>query len=205
MKRRILRTYVILFSLLCIMAVSGPVSAAAGPSNCFVDPAWLEEVSNPLITDEIRTYVEDVFESVTDESMDPEEKLWAVFSHLADREEYPYIQKRIPHYTEEDWPVVYADDMIEDGGSTCQGLSSILGYEAKLCGFSDVYWCANRYHAWVDIDGKIYDPVFRDSTFHTLVYGWTYDQGSENDWLGAGYEETSAYDGTYMHLKVPEI
>ena len=159
-----------------------------------------------LINDVIAAYAREVFASCTDEDMTPAEKVEAAFDYIADRDNFSYDLNRMPYYYEEDWPMIYAEDMRTLGASTCQGMAALFGYVARLCDYSDeIYWCCNPYHAWVEIDGCIYDPVFLESTHQTLVYGWTYAEGTDNDQLGAGYEDLSAYNGTYQYIKVPEF
>ncbi|MBQ9030908.1 MAG: peptidoglycan-binding protein [Parasporobacterium sp.] len=159
------------------------------------------------LTEDIDAYMKNLVASVTTEDMTPAEKLWATFSYIADRGNYPYIQNRIPYYRGEDWPVVYAHDMMYLGGSYCHGYSSLFGYAAVLSGYDNVHWAQNGYHAWVDIDGLVYDPVFRDSSYNTLVYGWTYDKAiANNGFLGAGFEYMDSSDeGSYRFIKAPNF
>lgn len=157
------------------------------------------------LTEDIAEYMKNLVNSVTDSSMTKEEKLWATFNYIADRGNYPYLQNRIPYYRGEDWPVVYAHDMMYLGGSYCHGYASLFGYAATLSGYSDVHWAQNGYHAWVDVDGLVYDPVFRDSSYNTLVYGWTYEQAIANNGnLGAGFDYPGG-EGTYQFIKAPQF
>jgi len=157
------------------------------------------------LTEDIAQYMKELVNSVTNDDMTKEEKLWAMFSYIADRNNYPYMQNRIPYYRGEDWPVVYAHDMMYLGGSYGHGYAALFGYAAVLCGYTDVHWAQNGFHAWVDIDGLVYDPVFRDSSYATEVYGWTYEVAiSQNGFLGAGYEYPSG-EGTYRFIRVPEF
>ena len=75
----------------------------------------------------------------------------------------------------------------------------MIGYDTH-----DIHWVSNGFHAWVDIDGLIYDPVFTNSSYHTTVYGYTYAQGQSAN-LGAGFEHMEGQEGTFRYIRVPRI
>ena len=81
-----------------------------------------------------------------------------------------------------------------------------FGYAASMIGYDshDIHWVSNGYHAWVEIDGLIYDPVYKDSSYHREVFGYTYFQG-ESAGLDAGYKQMADSDGTYQYIRVPRI
>ena len=142
-----------------------------------------------------------LFYEITTPEMSREEKLRACFYYMASADNWTHIRKRVPHVQGNGWNLVYAMDMIEDGGSVCHGFSSIFGLLVKLCGY-DPYWCYNRnYHSWVEIDGLVYDPFCLEiSVMKTLIYGYTYEQVS---W--AGYYDTSIHEETWRHFPVPSF
>ena len=89
-----------------------------------------------------------------------------------------------------------------------QANCALFGYAASMIGYDshDIHWVSNGYHAWVDIDGLIYDPSYTESSYNTLVYGYTYLQGERaSAFLGAGYSQMTDLDGTYQYIRVPRI
>lgn len=155
--------------------------------------------------DTVVKYAKSIFDKVTNSSMTKEQKLRACFNYVADPANFTGKGKRIPYYKGNDWPIVYANDMRTDGGSTCHGFSALFGYLAGMCGYNNVHWCEHDWHAWVDIDGRIYDPIFwKVSNYKTEVYGITYATGQAWD-LGAGYRNLSGEAGTWMYIKVPQF
>ena len=112
---------------------------------------------------------------------------------------------RIPSYNGDDWPLVYAVDMM-NGGSDSHGTAALFGYAASMIDYDshNIHWCNNGLHAWVEIDGLIYDPVYMDSPYHRAVFGYTYHEGQAAD-LGAGYEQMANFSGTFRYIQVPRI
>ena len=103
-----------------------------------------------------------------------------------------------------DWPLVYAMDMCTDGGSDCHGFTALYGYLARMIGYDNIYWNQVGTHAWLEIDGLIYDPVYVESSYRLTIFGWTYEEAYEvSDWIGAGYVYFGADNGTYNCIRVP--
>lgn len=151
-------------------------------------------------------YAKSVFEAATNPGMTNYEKLTACFNYMTDGTHFWGGRGRVPYYTAIDWPIEYTNDMARDHSSTCHGFSALFGYLASMCGYNNVHWCCHNYHAWVDIDGLIYDPIFvLNPTYgNARVFGITYATGIA--WgLGAGYMDVSGYGGTYMYIKVPQF
>ena len=161
--------------------------------------------SSPLVTPEVVEHVRGIVENVVTPDMTPNEKLWAVFNYIGDRSVYPYMMNRIPSYNGDDWPLVYAVDMM-NGGSDSHGTAALFGYAASMIDYDshNIHWCNNGLHAWVEIDGLIYDPVYMDSPYHRAVFGYTYHEGQAAD-LGAGYEQMAYFSGTFRYIQVPRI
>lgn len=83
---------------------------------------------------------------------------------------FPYRQyrtmraakKRYPN----DWDVVFANDIFKKHKGCCASESCAFAYIAKVCGYEKVTICSDAnslVHVWVDIDGRLYDPLFAES------------------------------------------
>ena len=73
-----------------------------------------------------------------------------------------------------DWDSTFANDIFDKGSGCCASLACAFAYMAKACGYQKVTICSDTEHAWVDIDGRLYDPLFaRDRNF-SLNYNAAY-------------------------------
>ena len=68
------------------------------------------------------------------------------------------------------WPAVYANDHFKNGKGNCISDAAAFAYLAKAIGYKDVYVCTDSKtegcHAWCEIDGKVYDPLFAQTKAH---------------------------------------
>ena len=138
------------------------------------------------------------FEAVaeaTDPGMTMYEKLWACFNYA--KTAYAEYQPRYPHYTEVDWPVLYANDMFVRGGGNCFSYAAAFAYMAKAIGYEDVYCCNSGGHGWAEIDGLVYDPEWSRS--HS---GYSYFGMSYYDSCDVNYRQAISYGLDWMHVKI---
>ena len=68
-------------------------------------------------------------------------------------------KKRYPN----DWDVVFANDILKEHKGCCASEACAFAYIAKVCGYERVTICSDSGHAWVDINGRIYDPLFAEA------------------------------------------
>ena len=94
-------------------------------------------------------------ERCTNASMTKEQKLRAAFNHI--RDDFREYNPRIPHMKRVGWETIYADDVFIGRGGNCLSYAAAFAFMAKAIGYENVYAC-NRGHAWVEIDGRVYDP-----------------------------------------------
>ena len=156
--------------------------------------------SAALVTGGIASHVQNIIANATNDSMSQDQKLQAVYDYIANRSHYTYSMDRIPPYTGVDWPVVYANDMINNGHGDCHGMAALFGYAAKMLGY-DAYWCNSSAHSWVEINGRIYDPLAPGSSSHATVFGWTHDQ-AESSGIDINYEHVEDQGGTFRYIPV---
>ncbi len=83
---------------------------------------------------------------------------------------FPYRQYRSMQAAKkkypDDWDVVFANDIFKKHKGCCASESCAFAYIAKTCGYEKVTICSDRgrlIHVWVDIDGRLYDPLFAES------------------------------------------
>ncbi|MCR4605138.1 MAG: hypothetical protein K5639_03975, partial [Eubacterium sp.] len=65
------------------------------------------------------------------------------------------------------WDLVFANDIFEKKSGCCVSYSAAFALMAKECGYKKVTLCCDTGHAWDDIGGRLYDPLFAKSRdFH---------------------------------------
>ena len=72
------------------------------------------------------------------------------------------------------WDVVFANDIFVKHQGCCVSESAALAYLAKECGYSKVSICSDTGHAWTDIDGRMYDPLFAEAKSFKKNYNAPY-------------------------------
>lgn len=101
------------------------------------------------------------------------EKLKKVFNWVM---KHPYKRYRILAQvrTKKNWEIDYVNDIFKKGNGCCVSESSAFAYLAKECGYSKVYICDDTAHAWVEIDGKVYDTLFAETKGYDKYFKSTY-------------------------------
>ena len=111
---------------------------------------------------------------ITTDSMSREEKLKACFIWVMKKS---YIEKR--RYTiAPGWIPLYANDHFHGRGSTCEGDAAAFAYLAVAIGYKDVFVCKDakdsNSHAWTEIGGLAYDPLFAQNRGFNKHYAARY-------------------------------
>lgn len=73
-----------------------------------------------------------------------------------------------------DWEIIYANDIFYKGDGCCIAQSSALAFMAHECGYKTVYLCHDGDHAWVEINGRVYDALLARIKNHNSYYNATY-------------------------------
>ena len=79
-----------------------------------------------------------------------------------------------------DWPATFANDHFLHHNGDCVSDAGAFAYLAKAIGYKNVYVCAdavqsnNNAHAWCEINGYVYDPLFAEAKSYSKYYGDTY-------------------------------
>lgn len=131
---------------------------------------------------------------ITDNSMSKSQKLKVCYNYV--KNSYTELNPRIPHYTGNDWPIIYANDMFVDGAGNCFSYAAAFAYMAKAIGYENVYCCNSGGHGWAEIDGLIYDPEWsrhHSKEYYALSYNTTKDPNYKGA-IAPGY--------SWMHVKI---
>lgn len=72
------------------------------------------------------------------------------------------------------WEVTYANDIYKNGKGCCVSESCAFAFLARECGYKNVYVCDDTMHAWVEIDGRIYDTLFAEAKSYNNYFNSTY-------------------------------
>ncbi len=72
------------------------------------------------------------------------------------------------------WDVTFANDVFNNNLGCCVSKACAFGYLAAACGYDKVTICCDTSHAWTDIDGKLFDPVFAKSKGYSKNYNSSY-------------------------------
>lgn len=96
-----------------------------------------------------------------------------------------------------DWPIIYANDMLVDGGGNCLSYAAEFCFIAKAIGYDNVYACHSGGHGWSEIDGLVYDPEWSRHNFNYSYYALSYNTKTDQDYKGA-----IALGYAWMHIKI---
>ncbi len=125
---------------------------------------------------------------LTNSSMTKEQKLRKCFDHL--KVSYTEKNPRVPHYRGNDWPIIYANDILDNGVGNCFSYAATFGYMARGIGYTNVYACNSGGHGWAEIDGKVYDPEWARHRSGYSYYGMSYNEPCDVNYkagISAGY------------------
>ncbi len=114
----------------------------------------------------IKVYMEaqKVVNQVTKPTDSKSQKLYKCYRWMA---KFQYKQYRTMRKAKashpKDWDVIFANDIFLNHNGCCASEASAFAYLAKVCGYKDVSICSDTGHAWVDIGGRLYDPLFAEA------------------------------------------
>mgnify|MGYP004627917313 FL=1 len=130
-------------------------------------------------TQEFRAYqnAKDVVDRVTTPKMSKSQKLEACFRWVMSK--YYHTWRRFDQGGAA-WYAVQANDHFERGCGDCIADASAFAYLAKVLGYTNVYICADAprsdddAHAWTEINGRVYDPLFAEAKSYSRNYNVSY-------------------------------
>ena len=167
--------------------VNGKVDTSARFAYTYGGSQWnvLSGKARQVVTEEDKVLYRalQLVAKVTTASMTKEQKLRAMWSYC--RNAYTEKNPRIPHYHGDDWPIIYANDMLINGVGNCLSYGAEFAYLAKAIGCKDCYACHSGGHGWAEIDGLIYDVEWSRHVFTYNYYALSYDTKTDQDYRGA--------------------
>ena len=123
-----------------------------------------------------RLKAEKIAEQITNSSMSKRKKLSVCFNWVMKKYYKTHRQSCNVSY----WPAVYANDHFANRGGDCHSDAAAFAYLAVAIGYKNVYVCNDsksvspNAHAWTEIGGKVYDPLFAQAKSYSANYGVGY-------------------------------
>lgn len=102
-----------------------------------------------------------------------DQKLRKCFDYIA---KVPYRRYRFlkPIYHKKGWESTFADDVFDKGSGCCVSMSAALAFMLHECGYSTVYVVHDSEHAWVELNGRVYDALFARAKDYNKYYNLSY-------------------------------
>lgn len=80
-----------------------------------------------------------------------------------------------PIYKKKGWESTFANDIFRHHAGCCVSESSALAFLFHEIGYRDVYVCHDTSHAWVEMNGRVYDNLFSEAKDFWKYYNATYE------------------------------
>ncbi len=91
--------------------------------------------------------------------------------------QFPYKRYRRlqPIYRQAGWEVTFANDIFDNHQGCCVSEASAAAFLFHECGYPQVYVACDTSHAWVELNGRVYDPLFAEARGFSEYYNRSYD------------------------------
>lgn len=80
-----------------------------------------------------------------------------------------------PIYKKKGWESTFANDIFKHHAGCCVSESSALAFLFHEIGYRNVYVCHDTSHAWVELNGRVYDNLFSKAKDFWKYYDCTYE------------------------------
>jgi hypothetical protein len=79
--------------------------------------------------------------------------------------QFPYhrFRKLAPIYKNQGWEITFANDIFKYKSGCCVSEASAVAFLFHECGYETVYVAHDTGHAWVEMNGRVYDPLFAEA------------------------------------------
>lgn len=110
---------------------------------------------------------------ITKEQDSKSEKIETCFRWIF---QFPYrLYRRLkPIYKQPGWEVTFANDIFDHQKGCCVSEASALAFLFHECGYETVYVACDTGHAWVELNGRVYDPLFAEARGFEQFYNVAY-------------------------------
>lgn len=90
--------------------------------------------------------------------------------------QFPYRRYRRlqPIYKKPGWEVTFANDIFDHRQGCCVSDASAVAFLFHECGYEEVYVACDTSHAWVELEGRVYDPLFAEARGFSKYYNIPY-------------------------------
>lgn len=90
--------------------------------------------------------------------------------------QFPYRRYRRlkPIYKQKGWEVTFANDIFDRRQGDCVSEASALAFMFHECGVKNAYICHDTGHSWVEVGGRVYDPLFAEARGVKKYYNVSY-------------------------------
>lgn len=110
---------------------------------------------------------------ITDKSDTKAQKLKKVFEYVKNVK-YNRHHRLPEEEKKKGWEMVYAEDIFKDGDGCCISQSCALAFMVHECGYKKVYICHDGDHAWMELNGRVYDALFARIKSYDKYYNGSY-------------------------------
>lgn len=92
---------------------------------------------------------------------------------------FPYHRFRLlaPIYHQEGWEVTFANDIFRYRSGCCVSEAAACAFMFHEIGYETVYVAHDTSHAWVEMNGRVYDPLFAEAKSFSANYDVIIPQG----------------------------
>ena len=112
----------------------------------------------------------------TESGMSREDKLRACFDYIKEHYLEGVLHDPPYSYEEEDWPVVYANDLFVYGKGDCYSYGAAYAYMARAIGYEEAYAVNSGGHGWAEVENRTYDPEWSMHSNNYSYYAMSYDE-----------------------------
>ena len=111
---------------------------------------------------------------ITKPSDTQEQKKMKCYQYImkCDYRRYRFLE---PIYKKKGWESTFANDIFRHHAGCCVSESSALAFLFHEIGYKDVYVCHDTSHAWVEMEGRVYDNLFSKAKDFWKYYNATYE------------------------------
>lgn len=90
--------------------------------------------------------------------------------------QFPYRRYRRlkPIYKQPGWEVTFANDIFDHKQGCCVSEACAVAFLFHECGYKTVYVGIDTGHAWVELEGRVFDPLFAEGRGYSKYYNIPY-------------------------------